>query len=120
MQFTLPARFVEQNRALLGNTEQIDDLLDENQTNALEDFHFNIENSFLPILDGILKGDISFYSDDDRCIRFFHFIWTQHMRTKGVKERSVERVMDRNGQDLSRMEHCRSYVRVQYWYDPVR
>lgn len=103
MQFTLPARFVEQSRALLGNTEQIDDLLDEYQTNALEDYHFNIENSFLPILDDILKGDLSFYSDDDRCIRFFHFICTQHMRTKGVKERSVERVMDRNGQDLSRI-----------------
>jgi hypothetical protein len=103
MQFTLPALFVEQNREQLGNIEQIDNLLDECQTNALEDYHAGIENSFLPILDDILKGDLSFYSDDDRCIGFLHFICTQHMRTKGVKERSVERVKQRDGQDLSRI-----------------
>jgi hypothetical protein len=103
MRLTLPARFVEQNRAQLKNIEQIDNLLDEYQTNALEDYHAGIENSFLPILDDILKGDLSFYSDDDRCIDFFQFICTQHMRTKGVKERSVERVRKHDGQDLSRI-----------------
>lgn len=99
----MPARFVEQNREQLGNIEQIDKLLDEYQTNALEDYHAGIENAFLPILDDILKGDLSFYSNDDRCIGFLHFICTQHMRTKGVKERAVERVRKHDGQDLSRI-----------------
>lgn len=103
MQFTLPALFVEQHREQLGNIEQIDKLLDEYQTNALEDYHAGIENAFLPILDDILKNDLSFYSNDDRCIGFLHFICTQHMRTRGVKERSVERVRERDGQDLSRI-----------------
>ena len=63
-------------RDRLGNIEQIDELVDDYQTNALEDCHAGIENSLLPTLDDILKGDLSFYSNDDRCIGFSHFICT--------------------------------------------
>jgi hypothetical protein len=98
-----PGMFIEQIRDRVPNIEQMDELLDVHQTNALEDYHTGIENSFLPLLDDILKSDLSFYESDDHCITFFHFICTQHMRTKGVKERSIERVRLRDGQDLSRI-----------------
>jgi hypothetical protein len=54
-------------------------------------------------LDDILKGDLSFYESTDRCIGFLYFICMQYMRTKGIKERSIERVSDHSGQDLSRI-----------------
>jgi len=103
MQLAGPSRFVEQNRDRLPNIEQFDELLDVHQTNALEDYHAGIENSFLPLLDDILKRDLSFYERDDDCINFFHFICTQQMRTKGVKARSIERVRTHDGKDLTRI-----------------
>ncbi len=103
MQFTLPARFVEENRDRLRNLDKIEELLDVHHTNVLEDYHAGIEDWFLPILEDILRGDLSFYESNDRCIAFLYFICTQHMRTKGIKERSIERVEGRNGQDLRRI-----------------
>jgi hypothetical protein len=58
-QFTLPARFVEQNRDRLRNIEQIEELLDVHHTNVLEDYHAGIENAFSPLLDDILRNDLS-------------------------------------------------------------
>jgi hypothetical protein len=67
--------------------EQIDASLDDYASNVLEDHHASIEVSFLPALDSALKGDISFYADDERCIPFLNYLCTQYMRTKGIKER---------------------------------
>jgi hypothetical protein len=87
----------------LRNLQKIEELLDGHHTNVLEDYHSGIENAFSPLLDDILNNDLSFYESDNRCIGFLHFISTQHMRTKGIKERSIERVKERGGQDLSRI-----------------
>src|ERR1700738_903587 len=118
--FTLPARFVKQNKDRLRNIEQIEALLDVHHTNVIEDYHAGIENAFSPLLDDILNSDLSFYESVDRCIGFLHFISTQHMRTKGIKERSIERIRERGGQDLSRIwDIATSYVRVQHRNGPV-
>jgi hypothetical protein len=102
-QFTLPARFVEENRDRLHNLDKIEELLDVHHTNALEDYHAGIEDSFLPTLEDLLRNDLSFYESNDRCIGFLYFICNQYMRTKGIRERSIERVKGRNEQDLSRI-----------------
>jgi len=67
--------------------EQIDASLDDYASNVLEDYHASIEASFIPALENALKGDISFYTDDQRCIPFLHYLCTQYMRTRGIKER---------------------------------
>jgi hypothetical protein len=69
---------------------EIDAMIDVYRTNALENYHAGIEASFLPLLDRLLEKDVSFYSTDEGCIIFLHFLCTQHMRTKGIKVRTIE------------------------------
>jgi Protein of unknown function (DUF4238) len=63
--------------------------MNEHPTEALEEYHTRIEASFIPNLESALSGDISFYSDDQRCPGFLNFLSTQYMRTKGAKERAI-------------------------------
>ena len=79
---TMPALFE-------GQDEDLDDLIDTFRTNALEDYHAGIEASFLPLLESILNRDLNFYSSDQSCITLFHFLASQHMRTKGIKEMCI-------------------------------
>lgn len=76
--------------------------LDDYATEALEDFHAIIEASFIPLLANALSGDISFYGDE-RCIPFLNFLCTQHMRTKGPKERAIELNIAQSLPDLRRI-----------------
>ena len=73
-----------------GVAVELDDFIDTFRTNALEDYHAGIEAAFLPLLEGALAKDISFYSDDQSCITLFHFLASQHMRTKGVRVKTIE------------------------------
>ena len=86
-----------------GKSPEIDAMIDIYRTNALENYQTGIEASFLPLLDRLLEKDVSFYSTDEGCIIFLHFICTQHMRTKGIKVRTIELIRQKNGQDLSRI-----------------
>jgi hypothetical protein len=67
--------------------EQIVASLDDYSSNVLEDYHAGIEASFILALENALKGDISFYADDERCMPFLNYLCTQYMRTRGIKER---------------------------------
>ncbi len=67
-----------------GEAADLDDLIDTFRTNALEDYHAGIEASFLPLLERALNKGISFYSHDESCITLFHYLASQHMRTKGI------------------------------------
>ena len=87
---TAPVRFVENNRNKLRNIEKIDALLDVYMTNVLEDYHERIEHSFEPLLDRIINNDITFYSNEDSCITLFNFVSTQYMRTKKLKDKTIE------------------------------
>jgi hypothetical protein len=85
--------------------------IDLYQTNVLEDFHAKIENDFIPILRRIRAGDLSFYEDSEECILFLHFLCVQIMRTKPVKERTLE--LNRktpNVPDLSRIWNLLTYM----------
>jgi hypothetical protein len=92
-----------------GRSPEIDAMIDLYRTNALENYHTGIEESFLPLLDRLLEKDVSFYSTDEGCI-FLHFICTQHMRTKGIKVGTIELIRQKNGQDLSRIWDIMSHM----------
>jgi hypothetical protein len=49
-QLLAPSLFVERNRASLNNLPQIDELLDIDNTNAVEDPHAMMANLFDPLL----------------------------------------------------------------------
>jgi hypothetical protein len=57
-QLLAPSLFVERNRAPLNNLPQIDELLDSDNTNAVEDRHAMMANLFAPLLARALDGDI--------------------------------------------------------------
>ena len=84
----MPFQIAEQFKNT-AHREQIDVYLDDYASNVLEDYHASIEASFIPALESALKGDISFYADDKRCIPFLNYLCTQHMRTRGIKERVI-------------------------------
>jgi hypothetical protein len=107
---TAPMRFVEQNREHLRNVAKIDELLDIYMTNTLEDYHAGIEASFIPLLDKMKNGDITFSEDDGNYTTFLHFICAQYMRTRGIKVRAIENVEQNNRYDLSRIWNILSYL----------
>lgn len=61
--------------------------VDDYASNVLENYHANIEASFIPLLKCALKGDLSFYTDDQRCMSFLNYLSTQYMRTRAIKQR---------------------------------
>jgi hypothetical protein len=64
----------------------LEEFLKTYKTNALEDYYAGIEGEFLPILDRLLSGDLTVFSDDDAAIPLFYFLATQYMRTKRIRE----------------------------------
>jgi Protein of unknown function (DUF4238) len=100
---TVPALFE-------GVAVELDDLIDTFRTNALEDYHARIEAAFLPLLEAALAKDIGFYSDDQSCITLFHFLASQHMRTKGVKVKTIEILKQKSGLDASRVWGIMSHM----------
>ncbi len=71
------------------------------KSNLFEEMHTAIENSFRVSLDQVLEGDISFYDRADTAIPFCRYIAAQLLRTKGTKERVIDRVNKINGIDLA-------------------
>ncbi len=100
---TVPALFE-------GETEDLDDLIDTFRTNVLEDYHMGIEASFLPLLKRALNKDIGFYSNEQSCITLFHYLASQHMRTKGIKVKTIEVLNQASGLDVSRVWAIMSHM----------
>jgi len=88
---------------LEGRSTKIDEIIEIFRTNVLEDHHTAIENSFLPLLDRALTGDISFYFDNKDCVIFLNYLCAQYMRTKGLRDKIVSLSFQRTGLDLSRI-----------------
>jgi hypothetical protein len=86
-----------------GQSPELDELIDAVNTNALEDYHAGMESMFLPLLDRALAKDIAFYTEPDNCVGFFHFMATQQMRTKGVREKTIAILKEEDGLDASRV-----------------
>ncbi|PPQ34090.1 hypothetical protein CCR94_00085 [Rhodoblastus sphagnicola] len=62
------------------------------------------------VLERALRKDISFYSDEQSCVTLFHFLASQHMRTKGVKVKSIEILKRDHGLDISRIWAVMSHM----------
>jgi hypothetical protein len=98
----LPLDFVAENRELLNHLDLIDDFLDMHRTNVVDDYHTEIERQFLRLHPHLMTGDISWYGNAEDCLSFFMFISAQHVRTRGIKEKTIERLRSRMGLDISR------------------
>jgi hypothetical protein len=98
-----PSLFVQQHRGELKHLKQIDELLDFYNTNAVDNHHTAIESGFVPLLAPTLQADVEWYQNDQHCISFCNFIAAQHMRTRNVKEKTIARLKDRVGLDISRV-----------------
>lgn len=98
-----PIHLVQQHRRLFGTPEQVDEFIDVYRTNILENYHDRLETAFLPILRKIRHGDLTCLTYTNECITFFHFMLTQYMRTKGIREKIIQKVLSENGQDLRRI-----------------
>jgi len=93
-----------------GSATELDEFIDVFRTNALEDYHMGIEASFLPLLKHALNKDISFYSNEKSCITLFHYLASQHMRTKGIKVKTIEVLNRKCGLDVSRVWPIMSHM----------
>ena len=57
----------------------------------------------MPLLERSLAGDIGWYDNAPDCINFCVFVGQQIMRTRGVKQRTITRLRERMGLDVSRI-----------------
>ncbi|WP_080426332.1 DUF4238 domain-containing protein [Burkholderia ubonensis] len=99
-------RFLERIAApskLKGISPDIDSEIDTFHSNVLEEWHTAIEHSFIPLLKRALVRDIDFYRHDQDCIPFLHYLCTQNMRTKGVRDRVLALNSKSGVPDISRI-----------------
>jgi uncharacterized protein DUF4238 len=98
-----PMLFFKQDNLRLSYDPQIRDLLDAHNTNAVDNQHTVIERLFAPLLTRSLSADFGWYGNDEDCIAFCNFVGAQYMRTRGVKERTINRLREKVGADVSRI-----------------
>ncbi len=82
---------------------ELDEFISGYQTNVLEDYYGRIEDNFVPRLEKIKAGDLSFWNDDEECIVFFDYLLSQYMRTKAIREKTISRLKANMAMDLSRI-----------------
>lgn len=90
-------------QALEGVSAKADAFIDVYRTNVLEDHYAHIERSFLPLLARALNGDVGFYLDARECITFIHYLCSQHMRTKAIHAKIIDKSYVGLGLDYSRV-----------------
>ncbi|MGA3249209.1 MAG: DUF4238 domain-containing protein [Paraburkholderia sp.] len=93
-----------------GHSEIADDQIAIFRTNAIEDQYAAIEQCFEPLLTRILTEDLGFYDDARESIAFLAFLCSQQMRTKGVKERSLELNRSASLPNLERIWPALAYI----------
>jgi hypothetical protein len=98
-----PTLFVSRHREQVQHVPELDRALDIHNTNVVDDYHTTVESSFVPLLARSLRGDISWYENDEHCTTFCQFIALQHLRTRRTKERVIARLKERMNVDLSRI-----------------
>lgn len=69
----------------MANDPEFESLIDQQIINAEEDFHSSIESNMMPILNAIRQRNISFYNDDEQCIKFLHFFKFAIISNQGNK-----------------------------------
>ncbi len=99
-----PMLFARQNRDRL-YVSKADELLDVHNTNAIDNHHTRIEGTCISLLERSLAGDLNWYDNGKECLDFCQFLIAQQMRTRGVKERVISKLLERWGgaADVSRI-----------------
>jgi len=76
-------------------TPEVEQIIDDYEIQADENYHAAIEDQSLPLLDALRHGNAKFWHDDEQCaMQFAYFIALQHMRTKRMADRLAA---DQNG-----------------------
>jgi Protein of unknown function (DUF4238) len=96
---TLQAR---QNPQIL-KSPQISQLLESYNANAIDNQHTVIESRAVPMLAKLLDEDISWFDDQKQAISFCAFLAAQSMRTRKVKQRTIDRIKANMNVDFSRI-----------------
>jgi hypothetical protein len=107
---TKPITMYERIRMRLTAPDELDAAIDVYRANALENLHAGIETKFMPLLDRIRAGDLSFYEDTNDCIAFTHFIAVQYMRTKAIRDRTLKLNRATNLPDLGPIWNLLTYM----------
>ncbi len=68
--------------------------IDAKLHNSLEDLHGEIETSAIESLDSARNGDLRFFNDDEKRLKFAHYFCTQFLRTKRMKQKVEKDVSD--------------------------
>ena len=96
-----PMRFVRMHGDKL-KVPQIDQMIDEYKSNVIEDYHANVEADFLPLIERLQNGDVSFFADDRGAIDLINYLCLQYLRTKPIKDRTLAALKTNVGLDLSK------------------
>jgi hypothetical protein len=67
------------------DNKKIKDGMDQIKQNLEENMYANIEQASKEYLDSLLRRDLDFYKNDDKCIDFCYFISSQLFRTKNIQ-----------------------------------
>jgi hypothetical protein len=107
--FMLPFDMYEKE-IINGPNEELARFVARHSSEALEEYHCNIEASMIPYLAQAQKGDISFYNDEDKSIDFFNYLATQFIRTKPIRERVIAQTQDQKQLDVGRVWNVLSFM----------
>jgi len=66
---------------------ELDAMIDELECNLEENLHGLTERISIPLLDQMRENDLKFYTNDEDCIIFYHYLSTQYFRTNPMKKR---------------------------------
>jgi hypothetical protein len=97
-----PLLVARQNPQIL-KSPQMAELIEAHSANAIDDQHTVIEAHAVPLLDRLLREDISWFNERTQAISFCAFLAAQNMRTKKVKQRTVQRIQGSMSVDISRI-----------------
>jgi hypothetical protein len=84
--------------------------LDEQIINLQEEFYSRLENRVAPQIESLRRGDVGFFGKDNLAAQFAHFLAFQHFRTSGIRERTIARLKERVGLDISRCWPTLSHI----------
>nr|WP_265000663.1 DUF4238 domain-containing protein [Komagataeibacter europaeus] len=87
--------------SLLKQCGETNEIVDLYLKNSIEDSHEKLENEFNVIFNKMIEKDLSFYENTYDRIVFYSWLCNQSLRTFGVRKKSIERINENNGVDVS-------------------
>lgn len=95
---------------------EIDQFIDELEHNFEEDFHSQIEEKAIEIIEALLSEDVDFYFNDNSNMNFAFFLCMQYMRTNAIQQNVINSFNNIKGLNIKdvNIESCWSVMRHIY------